>query len=89
MDECGGGVDGGFMPTDDDGRGAGDFDPAEVLGVIGRMIVGLGEWESGREIGSGLGLVVNVSAGVTLAGEMPIGVLIVRCRMAAGCEEPV
>ena len=57
--------------------------------MIGRMIVGLGEWESGREIGSGLGLVVNVSVGVTLAGEMPIGVLIVRCRMTVACEDPV
>ncbi len=77
------------MAADDDGRGPGDLDPVEVLGVIGRMIVGLGEWESGREIGSGLGLVVNVSAGVALAGDMPIGVLIVRCRTAVAWEDPV
>ena len=79
----------GFVVADEDERGAGDLDPVEVRGVVGRMIVGLGEWESGRAIGSGLGLAVNVSVGETLVGEIPIGVLIVRCRMAVACGDPV
>ena len=86
---------GGVWNAAEGGRGAGDLDPdwgmpgaLLVRGVMGRMI-GFGERERGREIGSALGFVVNVSAGeLNLAGAAPVGVLIVRCLIGID-EEPV
>ncbi len=76
---------GGVRNAADEGRGAGDFEPELVVrGVIGRMMVGLGECARGRVTGSTLGFVENVPAGATgLSGATPVGVLMVRCRMAA------
>ena len=76
----------------DTGRGAGDFEPDPVLvrGVIGRMIVGLGDLVDSRGTASALGLIVDVSAGkVGFVGDGPVGVLIVRCRSGTACDDPV
>ena len=79
---------GGVCSTVEEGRGAGDFEPGDttqpvVRGVIGRMMMGFGEWESGRGTGSALGFVENVSEGVAgLDGATPVGVLMVRCLKA-------
>lgn len=73
--------DGGVCGAVEDGRGAGDFEPVLVRGVMGRMMVGFGDFVDSRGTTSALGFALNVSTGVVgFTGVAAIGVLIVRCR---------